>query len=179
MISRIPIKYLLPLILLLFSFTATTLIYFFDRAQLTHSVEKRVLIEAKGRLSGIQGTLELLIELGEVDGIARQLAAFSALPDNRILLLTDAKGVILASNHQADRGRKLDMAHPDVSVVMSERVISRRSIETQLSSNGNLLDVYASVCSRGGSALRLDNCGLLYHRIFTTGTPVGPVPGSR
>lgn len=165
MLARIPIKYLLPLILLLFSLTATVLIYYVDRVQLIQTVEIRVHKEAEDRLTGIQGTMELLLELKELDGVARQLAAFSALPDNRTLLISGPGGKVLASNRQADRGRSLTETHPEVSAAISERVINNRRIETALGSDSRWLDAYASVCTRSESGLRRDNCGLLYHRI--------------
>ncbi len=144
---------------------ATTLIYLVDRARLAQSVEKRVIREAKDRLSGIQGTLELLLELKQRDGVSRQLTAFSALPDNRTLLVTDPQGVIIASNQLTDRGTMLSEAHPEVSSSMVSHVIDGRYLETHISADGNWLDAYASVCTRSKSALRRDNCGLLYHRI--------------
>lgn len=165
MFTRLPIKYLLPLILLLFSFSATALIYFFDRAALERSVEQRVTKGVENRLTGIQGPLELLLELGELDGVTRQLSAFNALPDNLTLLITDAAGQVIVSNRLSDRGRHISETHPEVSAEVADEVIRGRHIETRLNTGGQWLDAYASVCTRGESSLRQDNCGLLYHRI--------------
>jgi diguanylate cyclase (GGDEF)-like protein/PAS domain S-box-containing protein len=165
LITRIPIKYLLPLLLLAFSVTATTTIYLVDRSKLITAVELRMQKEAQDRLTSIQGTLELLLELNEPDGVARQLAAFSALSDNITLLITGANGVIIASNRQADKGQPLGSAHPEVDAPTAARVIERRSIETVLAPDGSWIDAYTSVCTRSGSTLRRDECGLLYHRL--------------
>ncbi len=168
LITRIPIKYLLPLLLLFFTITATTAIYLFDRQELTNHVEQRLLKEAQDRLSGIQGTLELLLELGEFDGITRQIAAFSALPDNLALLVSDARGRIIASNRQVDRERELYVTHPEVEPLITTQVIQNRSVATRIAEDGSWIDAYASVCTRSEGALRRDNCGLLYHRIDLT-----------
>ena len=165
MITRIPIKYLLPLLLLAFSVTATTTIYLVDRSKLITAVELRMQKEAQDRLTSIQGTLELLLELNEPDGVARQLAAFSALSDNITLLITGANGVIIASNRQADKGQPLGSSHPEVDAPTAARVTERRSIETVLAPDGSWIDAYTSVCTRSGSTLRRDACGLLYHRL--------------
>ena len=163
--SRIPIKYLLPLLLLGFSATATTVIYLVERSEALRTVESRMLKEAQDRLTGIQGTLELLLELNERDGVRRQLSAFSALPDNITLLITDAENNIIASNRQADRGRTLDSSYPGIDKTTATSVIRNRSIETLVSHSGAWIDAYTSICTRSGSSLRRDNCGLLYHRL--------------
>ncbi len=163
--SRIPIKYLLPLLLLWFSATATTLIYLADQNETLRTIENRMLREAQGRLTSIQGTLELLLELNERDGLRRQLSAFSALPDTITLLITDADNRIIASNHQADRGKLLDTSYPDIDTATATSVIRNRSIATLVSPNGTWIDAYTSVCTRSVRSLRRDNCGLLYHRL--------------
>ncbi len=163
--SRIPIKYLLPLLLLGFSATATTLIYLLAQNETLKTTENRMLKEAQDRLSGIQGTLELLLELNEREGVRRQLSAFSALPDNITLLITDADKRIIASNRQADHGKTLDSTHPDIDKTTAASVIRNRSIKTLVSPSGTWIDAYTSICTRSASSLRRDNCGLLYHRL--------------
>ncbi|MDH5785487.1 MAG: PAS domain S-box protein [Chromatiales bacterium] len=162
---RIPIKYLLPLILLIFSVASTALIYLYDRTRLTEKVTEQMTGVAADRLTGMQGTLELLLELDEHNGVSRQLAAFSGLPDNVTLLITDAQGRVIASNRQADRSRHITDRHPEISTSIMTEVITRRTIETRLDEQGRWLDAYASVCTRGSGSLRSDSCGLLYHRL--------------
>ncbi len=164
-ISRIAIKYLLPLLLLGFSAAATAVIYLMDHSENLQTIEQRMLREAQDRLTGIQGTLELLLELNERDGVRRQLSAFSALPDNITLLITDAENRIIASNRQADRGKPLSTTYPDLDKATIASVIRNRSIETLVSPDGEWIVAYASICTRSTNSLRRDNCGLLYHRL--------------
>lgn len=165
LITRIPIKYLLPLLLLAFTATATTAIYLIDRNALLKRIELRLVKEAQDRLTGIQGTLELLLELKQQGGIEHQLAAFNALADNLTLLITDAKGVILAANRQTERGQPLTTTHPEVDASIAAAVIQNRKLKTLVDPEGNWIDAYASVCTRGDTSLRQESCGLLYHRL--------------
>ena len=164
LISRFPIKYILPVLLLIFTSSAIAMIYVFDRRELAHEIELRMLSEAHQRIATIQGSVELLQQQGQYAAIKQLLSTYSALEDNITLLATDETNRIIATKQLADLGKALPLAHPEVVPQLAEQVIRERSIKTDVDPEKGWIDSYASICSSGGS-LRQDRCGLLYHRL--------------
>ncbi len=162
---HLPMRLLFPLITIVFATMVTGAYYLVERVDHLAQVEREVSEELGNRLTSMQSTLRLLLELRQRPGVERMVSAFGAKPDNRVMLLGDDAGEVIASTHRGDIGRALEGRYQGLDMSLAREAIDQRRVVTRLSADGRWFDGYASVCRSGGDGLRDLRCGLLFHRI--------------
>ncbi|WP_437931459.1 ATP-binding protein [Sorangium sp. So ce291] len=61
------------------------------------------------RLTALESTLEYLLRVGDIEQVRAEIAALGAAPDNRIALVADDRGVVLAANLAELRGQTIEL----------------------------------------------------------------------
>ncbi len=93
------LRWLVPLILAAVAVADIAATDLFLIPAMESRLEQRARLDLRNRTATLQGTLETFFHLGAVEGVRREIAAASAVPENRwLLVLDDHRAVVAASD---------------------------------------------------------------------------------
>jgi len=166
-LTRLPLRYVLPMLLGGFAIVVTGLSYVISRPDVYRAVNRDAVEQMKSSLVQTQGALERLWRSGDMVGVKSQITTFGSDHGNRRTALIDADGLVLASTSLADVGRSARVAFP---VFGSENLLDpEKNAHSQVTvvrdRNTTNLNGLIQVCGPGGKGLRLSNCGYLYREV--------------
>ena len=94
--NRLSLKYLIPGLLALFSFTAIMLGYWSGEREMSKIVLEEEVMHFQQQMVRTQETLEALLETDSLGVIKLYVAAFGAERQNSLTFLADGKGEVIA-----------------------------------------------------------------------------------
>ncbi len=163
--SRLPMRFLFPLLITFFALMEISITYLVSRSGALEQVKIEIRNDLSSRITSMQGTLRLLLELNQLAGVERMIASFGTMADNEIMLLTNERQQIIASTRRQDTGMPLHQQLPIVEGLLVRQVLDQRKVVIRLSEDGRWRDGYGTVCRSGSGGLREQYCGLLFQRV--------------
>ncbi len=163
---RLPIRTLLPLLILLFAAVVSLVAFTATRRETIRAVEEEQLYLTRNRLTVLQGLIENMLTLGRQDPMRQLVSLYGAAPDNGVLLLVGADGKVIISTRYSDVGEPWQALDYGRGHDLSQRVRERHNIEVRLSDDRQWIEGYAGVCRLGDTRmLRSAQCGFLFYRL--------------
>ncbi|TCK05739.1 EAL domain-containing protein [Marinobacterium mangrovicola] len=102
-----PLRFLLPLLILIGGALALLFVLFVARPYLLHLTDSNARTEISYSVNRLQGTLEYMLLRGDEEGVQREIAAASMRRYVKHLVVLDDQNRVIASSRLADRGRLL------------------------------------------------------------------------
>ncbi|MDH3688732.1 MAG: PAS domain S-box protein [Gammaproteobacteria bacterium] len=163
LLLRIPMRFLLPLLIGGFAILIGVLSYLNTRPTVFENVRQEAKARTVADLTEAQGVLELLLRTENIGGARRFVASFGAEPGHELMFLADADGQILASTSLAQIGERWTTNdHPRVYEQL-DRILDSGSAEVVFSEKHDLVSGYVRVCGTDPpQELRPSECGFLY-----------------
>jgi PAS domain S-box-containing protein len=169
MMNTIKLKFIIPLFLVVFALIAGSVNYTMAINDRIDFVKKTQFSGFKSELSSIQETAEILLRTHNVGALRLYIASLATNDAHEITLMTDGKGIVLASTRLALVGREWkDLA----SIVDSSKVAGIRRSEknatiSRPAQDETVIEGYVRVCDGNLATIKTagDHCGFLYHQI--------------
>jgi diguanylate cyclase (GGDEF)-like protein/PAS domain S-box-containing protein len=118
------------------------------------------------RLNHLQITAEQLLRLDMAANLQQLVASIAAEPDLQHLVITDASGVILASDRYAQVGNRWRSEGLELSMSYIAAVQATKTIRLREDPDERFIEGYSTVCSQAGNQLlRPAACGFISYRI--------------
>lgn len=156
------LKYLLPLLILVFAVAINFISYVNSRALVIAEAEKRLVADIHDDLAQAQGTIERFLNLANVEGVRRTVSAFGEHTSVNLMLAVDEDGIVLASTRYAHVGKPIKALNISFDEVTVERLNLSRSTDVRLVAASNDVVGYSSVCGKAVDMLRPDRCGFIF-----------------
>ena len=158
----IKLKYLLPLLILVFAAVINLISYVNSRALVVVETEKRLVAEIHDDLAQAQGTVEHFLNLDNIEGVRRTVSAFGEHESVNLMLAVDENGIVLASTRYAHVGRSIKALDVSFDEATIERLNLSRSTDVRLVSEDDEVVGYSSICGKAVEMLRPDRCGFIF-----------------
>ncbi len=164
----IKLKWLLPLLILLFTVAINAIAYWNSEKMQVDETERELLSETRGQITLLQGIIERFILLNDVVGIRDSVSSFGANVDSELMYVVNADGIIVASTRMAYVGKHWSSLNETVDVDLVANLAITRGTEIFLQSDQHRVVGYSSICNEDVSvSLRPDQCGFIYARMTT------------
>jgi diguanylate cyclase (GGDEF)-like protein len=161
-----PLRILIPVLLLAFTLLITLIGYAVIRNDLTEEIEQQSLRYMNIELSKLQSLIEPLLAKKDIRAI-KSLHAFKASElDNKAMLIVNEKNNIITSSNQQDGLNHWHSTTLEIDPEYVEKTISTTRSHTHFSTDKNLLNGYINLCVHDlTKGLRSFSCGFLYYQI--------------
>src|SRR5579864_849249 len=147
MTIRVPasLKVTVPLILLAFAATLSTvnLLYHVPQAERAAEEDRRKRLAQE--MSRLQSTLEYLLLKGDLEAAQHEIAVLAHNHDVVLAALTDDRSAVIASTRRAWLGRKIGDVSPQYDLDAATRAIRERRAGIVIASNGDELLGHAGI----------------------------------
>jgi len=166
MMSRYPLRYLVIGILAAFSFLIGLLTYIATQPVVIQNVEEQAADRLRAELTQLQGVLQILLRAENSEGAQSVVVSLGSAPKHELALLTDARGVIIASTRLSDVGAVWTSLTPPLDRLMIDQVNISGGAVVRLMPDSRHLAGYVNICDPIiTGTLRPPQCGFLYQRI--------------
>ena len=160
------LRLFIPILIGVFSLIVTVSSYYTTREAALASSEKTLTKSVSDNLTSVQSTIELLLNIGQAQGVGAVVASYSGKPDNLLMMVVDAQGKVIASTSHVDIGSLWWESRPEINKNLVEKVLNQRTIAITTSVDKQYIDGYIGLCPRdGNNSLRTKQCGFLIQRI--------------
>jgi len=164
----IKLKWLLPLLILLFTVAINAIAYWNSEKMLVDETEQELLSGTRDQITLLQGIIERFILLNDVVGVRHLVSSFGANVDSELMYVVNAGGIIIASTRMAYVGKHWSSLNETIDMNLIEGLAITRGTEIFLQSDKYQVVGYSSICDEGvSSSLRSDQCGFVYARVTT------------
>ncbi|MGI9303055.1 MAG: PAS domain S-box protein, partial [Gammaproteobacteria bacterium] len=162
---RIPLRYLLPLLIAVFSLVVLFLSHQNTKGLLLQQVEDQAQTQLRTLMSSVQGPLEHMLRNDDIDAAKSLIATFGSMRGHQAMFLADPQGTILAATRLASIDSPWTQFYEGLDQQLISRVNETGGIELRISPDGGFLSAYAPVCGPvAADQLRAAQCGLLFCR---------------
>ncbi len=158
----IKLKYLLPLLILVFAVVVNLISYVNSRTLVIAEEEKRLVSDIHNDLAQAQRTIERFLQLDDLDGVRRTVSAFAERSEVNLMLLADENGVVLASTRYAQVGKPVKSLQISLDQEIIEQINLSRSTQVRLMPETTDVFGYSSLCGKTVGVLRSNQCGYLF-----------------
>jgi PAS domain S-box-containing protein len=162
---RIPtsLKFTLPLILLGFAATLSTVNLLYHVPQAEREAEEDSRKRLAQEMSRLQSTLEYLLLKGDLAGAQHEIAVLAHNHDVTLAVLTDDQGEVITATRRDWVGRQIADVLPRFDPDLAARTSHERRAGMTIDSNGNALLGYAGVLMPSqGAELRPSRTGSVF-----------------
>lgn len=161
-----PLRFLIPLLLVIFSLLVTFTGYVIIRSDLTETIERQSVQYLNLELSQLQFLLEPMLTNENMHAIS-SLHSFKASElDNKAILITSEKGIVLASVYQQELFTPWQQSRLAIDPALAEKAMDTGQSYTEFSADRKHLNGYIDLCVRDLSkGLRHSSCGFLYYQL--------------
>jgi PAS domain S-box-containing protein len=144
---RVPasLKVTVPLILLAFAATLSTVNLLYHVPKAEHAAEEDNRKRLAQEMSRLQSTLEYLLLKGDVEGAQHEIAVLAHNHDVVLAALTDDRNAVIASTRRAWLGRQIAEVSPQFDLNAAARAIRERRAGIAIDSNGDELLGHAGI----------------------------------
>jgi len=165
MTLRVPVslKLSVPLILLVFAATLSTVNLLYHAPQAERAAEEDSRKRLAQELSRLQSTLEYLLLKGDQEAAQHEIAVLAHNHDVVLAALTDDRDAVIASTRRATLGRQISEVLPQFDLDRAAGAIRERRADMSIGSNGDELLGYAGILmGTERSELRPSRTGSLF-----------------
>ena len=162
---RVPtsLKVTVPLILLGFAATLSTVNLLYHVPQAERAVEEDTRKRMAQEMSRVQSTLEYLLLKGDLAAAQREISVLAHNHDVVLAALTDDRNAVIATTRRAWLGRQIAEVLPQMDLGRAAGNDRERRAEMTIDSNGNELLGYADILmGSAGEELRPSRTGSLF-----------------
>ena len=162
---RVPtsLKVTVPLILLGFAATLSTVNLLYHVPQAERAVEEDTRKRMAQEMSRVQSTLEYLLLKGDLAAAQREISVLAHNHDVVLAALTDDRNAVIATTRRAWLGRQIGEVLPQMDLGRAAGNDRERRAEMTIDSNGNELLGYADILmGSAGEELRPSRTGSLF-----------------
>lgn len=147
MTLRVPasLKVTVPVILLAFAATLSTVNLLYHVPQAEHAAEEDSRKRLAQEMSRLQSTLEYLLLKGDLEGAQHEIAVLAHNHDVVLAALTDDRNAVIASTRRAWLGRQIADVSPQFDLNVAARAIRERRAGIGIDSNGDELLGHAGI----------------------------------
>ena len=147
MTIRVPasLKVTVPLILLAFAATLSTVNLLYHVPQAERAAEEDSRKRLAQEMSRLQSTLEYLLLKGDLEAAQHEIAVLAHNHDVVLAALTDDRSAVIASTRRAWLGRKIGDVSPQYDLDAATRAIRERRAGIVIASNGDELLGHAGI----------------------------------
>jgi PAS domain S-box-containing protein len=147
MTIRVPasLKVTVPVILLAFAATLSTVNLLYHVPQAEHAAEEDSRKRLAQEMSRLQSTLEYLLLKGDLEGAQHEIAVLAHNHDVVLAALTDDRNAVIASTRRAWLGRQIADVSPQFDLNVAARAIRERRAGIGIDSNGDELLGHAGI----------------------------------
>lgn len=160
------LRFLIPLLIGVFSLVVTLISYSTNREAALNSTLQAVEKGVTDNLTSVQSTIELLLSIDQQQGIKTVVAAYSGKLDNLLMLVVDENGQVIASTshqHISSHWQELPL---DLNRTKIDKVIATYSLDVTVTDDHSMIEGIISLCPKGGRhALRTSRCGFLLQHV--------------
>jgi PAS domain S-box-containing protein len=157
------LKFTVPLILLAFAATLSTVNLLYDVPRAQRAAEDRNRERVAEEMSRLQSTLEYLSLKGDLAAAQHEIAVLAHNHDIVFAALTDDRNVVVAATRRAWLEKPIADVLPEFDFDQGARAIHERRARVTLDPHGNQLLAYAGILvGRGGNELRPSRSGSLF-----------------
>ena len=144
---RIPasLKVTVPVILLAFAATLSTVNLLYHVPQAEHAAEEDSRKRLAQEMSRLQSTLEYLLLKGDLEGAQHEIAVLAHNHDVVLAALTDDRNAVIASTRRAWLGQQIADVSPQFDLNVAARAIRERRAGIGIDSNGDELLGHAGI----------------------------------
>ena len=147
MTLRVPasLKVTVPVILLAFAATLSTVNLLYHVPQAEHAAEEDSRKRLAQEMSRLQSTLEYLLLKGDLEGAQHEIAVLAHNHDVVLAALTDDRNAVIASTRRAWLGQQIADVSPQFDLNVAARAIRERRAGIGIDSNGDELLGHAGI----------------------------------
>jgi hypothetical protein len=168
-----PLRILIPLLLLVFSLLVTSIGYIAIRADLTEAIERQALNYMNIELNKFQSLYEPLLAKKDLKAILSLHASKASELDNTGMIVVAEDGIVAASNNQQDLQRSWKKTRQQLDPDLINKTINSTQRHTKFSNDREKLNGYIDLCVRDLSkGLRAYSCGFLWVFPYSSGSLV-------
>ena len=161
-----PLRILIPLLLLVFSLLVTSIGYIAIRADLTEAIERQAINYMNIELNKFQSLYEPLLAKKDLKAILSLHASKASELDNTGMIVVAEDGIVAASNNQQDLQRSWKKTRQQLDPDLINKTINSKQRQTKFSNDREKLNGYIDLCVRDLSkGLRAYSCGFLYYQL--------------
>lgn len=161
-----PLRILIPILLIVFSFLVTLIGYLAIRSDLTVSIEQQSVRYMNIELSKLQSLLEPLLTQKNMRMVSSLHTAKVSELDSKAMLITTEEGIVAASSNQQDLQSRWQSSQLNIQADLAEKAMANRRNYSQFSADRNFLNGYINLCVKDLSkGLRSQSCGFLYYQL--------------
>jgi len=166
MLKQLPLRFLIPTLIMAFCVLVSGLGYLVVRGETTSRVVERSLHFVNMELNKLQGLIEFALH-NDSRNLMRQIHAGKlSEPDLKHLALVHPSGEIIASTNQQDIGNQWRNSILDQYADTIQQALSQHRSQTRLVEQSNLIEGVIDVCSSDFSiGLRGKSCGFIFYQL--------------
>ena len=112
MIPYLPLRIIIPILLVFSALAASLGGYFYMREQNIAEIEKESIFDARQTLNLLQASVNVMLRRADIEGIRIQLSSLATNKDNIFTVLVDAEGKVMLSSVKKEEGRKIGELDP-------------------------------------------------------------------
>ena len=160
------LRFLLPLLLVLFNLGISALGYLTIRNQLKTAIEQESMQYMHLELNKLQGLLTKALSKND-SALVRQIHSGKlSEPDLYALIFVDPKGKVVASNDARHLQQRWQLTGSDISENTVSEILNNQSSAVQIEDNREFIHGYISLCIRDLSkGFRGVSCGFTYYEL--------------
>jgi PAS domain S-box-containing protein len=165
MTMRVPasLKFTVPLILLGFAATLSTVNLLYHVPQAERAAEEDGRKRLAQEMSRLQSTLEYLLLKGDLEGAQHEIAVQAHNHDVVVAALTDDRNAVITSTRHAWLGRQIADVLPEFDLAQAAGAVRERRPGMTINSNGNELLGHAGILmGSNGEGLRPSRIGSVF-----------------
>lgn len=166
MLLSVPLRFLIPLVLTIFSLSVTSLGYLVIREQMKMSIEETSISYAELELNKLQLLTEQTLRKNNLPLIEQLHAGKITEEDLLQLIIIDPDQQIIASTQLDQIGQPWRRAATSIDTAIADKVILERSYHVHSSNHSEVINAYSSLCPESdNSSGKIYQCGLIYYQL--------------